>query len=89
MKLVFFVKDDCGACSKAKDKVDFFLNKWGAADSVAIETISVSTEDGLVEAAMREVGDIPTVVLENEGGEVARWTKRPPTSQELSASLGL
>jgi thiol-disulfide isomerase/thioredoxin len=89
MKLVFFVKDDCGACKNAKEKVDFFLKKWGAADSVGIETISVSTEDGLVEAAMREVADIPTVLLEDDGDEVARWTKRAPTSQELRGSLGL
>ena len=89
MKLVFFVKDDCGACKNAKDKVGFFLKKWGASDTVGIETISLSTEDGLVEAAMREVADIPTVLLEDDGGEVARWTKRPPTSKELRGSLGL
>jgi thiol-disulfide isomerase/thioredoxin len=89
MRLVFFVRDDCGACKNAKEKVDFFLQKWGAADAVGIETISVSTEDGLIEAAMREVSDIPTVVLEDGGAEVARWTKRAPTSQELRGSLGL
>jgi thiol-disulfide isomerase/thioredoxin len=89
MKLVFFVKDGCGACKNAKEKVDFFLQKWGAAGSVGTEVISLSTEDGLVEAAMREVADIPTVLLEDDGDEVARWTKRAPTSEELRGSLGL
>jgi hypothetical protein len=89
MKLVFFVKEDCGACRNAKEKVNFFLRKWGARDSVDTETISLSTEDGLVEAAMRAVADIPTIVLEDGGDEVARWTKKPPASEELRASLGL
>jgi hypothetical protein len=89
MKLVFFVKEDCGACKNAKKKVDFFLEKWGASDSVDTEVVSLSTEDGLVEAAMREVAEIPTIVLEDGGNEVARWTKTPPLSEELRGRLGL
>jgi hypothetical protein len=89
MRIVFFSKPDCEACRKAKDKVGFFLNKWGIADSVETETIDLSTSDGLVEAAMRAVADIPTVILEDVGGEVARWIKRPPSSQELRERLGV
>jgi glutaredoxin len=89
MKLVFFVKEGCGACKNAKEKVDFFLQKWGASDSVGTETINLSTVDGLVEAAMREVADVPTIVLEDDGDEVARWTKKAPASEELRGSLGL
>ncbi len=89
MKLIFFVKDDCGACKNAKEKVDFFLEKWGANSSVAVETISLSTSDGLVEAAMRAVGEIPTIILEDQDGEVARWMKRAPASDELRAKLGV
>lgn len=89
MKLVFFVKDGCGACRNAKEKVGFFLEKWGAVGSVETETFDLSTADGLVEAAMRDVSDIPTVLLEEDGDEVARWTKRAPTSEELKARLGV
>jgi len=89
MKLVFFVKDDCGACKNAKEKVGFFLQKWGASDTVGTEVINLSTEDGLVEAAMRDVAEIPTIVLEDDGDEVARWAKKAPTSEELKGSLGL
>lgn len=89
MKLVFFVKEDCGACKNAKEKVGFFLQKWGVADSVETESVDLSTADGLVEAAMREVAEIPTIVLEEDGGEVVRWTKRAPASEELKGSLGL
>ena len=89
MKLVFYVKEDCEACKNAKEKVAFFLNKWGAADSVPIEAINLDTEDGLVEAAMNAVADVPTIVLEHDGGEVARWIKKAPPSEELRAGLGL
>ena len=88
MKLVYFVKDGCDACKKAREKVEFFLGRWGAAERLEAETFSTSTVDGLVEAAMKEVHDIPTVILEDSGAEVARWVRRPPTSVELRAALG-
>jgi glutaredoxin len=88
MKLIFFVKDDCGACKNAKEKVDFFLGKWGAED-VDTETVNLSTSDGLVEAAMRAVAEIPTIILDDDTGEVARWLKKAPDSEDLRARLGV
>jgi hypothetical protein len=89
MRLIYFVKDDCDACKNAKDKVEFFLGKWGVADTIERESISVSTEDGLVEAAMQEVGDIPTILLKDGDREVGRWTKKAPPSDSLKALLGV
>jgi glutaredoxin len=89
MKIVYFVKDGCDACKKAREKVEFFLARWGVSGGVDRESISLSTVDGLVEAAMREVHDIPTVVIEDGSAEVARWARRPPTAAELQAVLGL
>ena len=89
MNLVFFVKEECDACKNAKEKVAFFLDKWGAADSVRTEAINLDTEDGLVEAAMIGVSDVPTIVLQHEGSEVARWAKKAPPSEELRFKLGL
>jgi hypothetical protein len=89
MKLVFFVKDECEACKNAKEKVAFFLDKWGAADAVATEAISLDSEDGLVEAAVQGVADVPTIILERDGSEVARWARKAPPSEELRAKLGL
>jgi hypothetical protein len=89
MKLVFYVKDDCQACRNAKEKVDFFLDKWGVAESVEKEMINLDTSDGLVEAALNAVADVPTIVLWNEVGEVARWAKKAPTSDELKSQLGI
>ena len=70
MKLVFFVKENCEACKNAKEKVGFFLEKWGVADSVPVEAVNLSTADGLVEAAMKEVAEIPTILLV-DGGDPA------------------
>jgi glutaredoxin len=89
MELVFFVKRDCEACKNAKEKVSFFLDKWGAADSVQTRAIDLDSEDGLVEAAMSGVSDVPTIILRNEGDEVARWGRKAPQSEELRSALGL
>jgi hypothetical protein len=88
-KLVFYVKNDCGACKNAKEKVHFFLDKWGVVDSVETEMINLDTSDGLVEAALNAVADVPTIVLHSECGEVARWAKKAPTSDELRSELGI
>jgi hypothetical protein len=51
--------------------------------------INLDTSDGLVEAALNAVADVPTIVLQNEGGEVARWAKKAPTSDDLKSQLGV
>jgi glutaredoxin len=89
MELVFYVKPDCEACKNAKEKVSFFLEKWGAADSVQTRAIDLDTEDGLVEAAISGVADVPTIILLNGGDEVARWGRKAPNSEELRSALGL
>jgi hypothetical protein len=89
MKLVFFFKEDCEACKNAKNKVAFFLDKWGVTDSIETEVINLDTADGLVEAAMNAVGEVPTIILSNEGDEVARWEKKAPESEDLKARLGV
>jgi glutaredoxin len=89
MRLVFFVKEGCGVCKNAREKVDFFLAKWGVSDTVETQTVDLSTVDGLVEAAMRDVSDVPTILLEEDGSEVARWTRKAPASDELKARLGV
>ena len=89
MRLVFFVKEGCGACKNAREKVDFFLAKWGVSDTVETQTIDLSTADGLVEAAMRDVSDVPTILLEEDGSEVTRWTRKVPASDDLRARLGV
>ncbi len=89
MKLILYVKEDCDACKNAKEKVAFFLDKWEAGDAVVTEAVNLDTEDGLVEAAMNAVADVPTIILQQDGTEVARWAKKAPPSDELKAALGV
>ena len=87
MKLVFYVKEDCEVCRNAKEKVAFFLDKWGA--EVETEAVNLDTEDGLVEAAMNAVADVPTIILQDGGNELGRWARKAPASEELKALLGV
>ena len=89
MKLVYFVKQNCSACENAKRKIGFFLDKWGMTDAIETEAVDVDTEDGLVEAAMQGVGDVPTIILNHDGEELGRWIKKAPPSEELRGMLGV
>jgi hypothetical protein len=89
VKLVFFVKQECPACINAKEKIGFFLNKWEMTDSVAIELVDAGTEDGLIEAAMQGVGEIPTIILRNGEEELGRWEKKAPVSDVLMQLMGV
>jgi hypothetical protein len=86
---MFFVKENCSACTNAKEKIGFFLKKWEMTDTIEIEEFDCSTEDGLIEAAMEGVGEIPTIVLQNDGTEIGRWEKKAPVSDELMELLGV
>ena len=38
---------------------------------------------------MNGVAEVPTIILQDDGGEVARWEKKAPPSDELKSKLGL
>lgn len=82
MRVSVFGKSECDACKAAVEKIEYFTKKWKR-DDVAVEYIDMDTPDGLAEGAYRDVYDIPTVILEREGDEVARWVKTVPVSQEF------
>jgi glutaredoxin len=82
VRVSVFGKRECDACKAAVEKIEYFTRKWKRAD-VDIEYVDMDTPDGLAEGAYRDVYDIPTVILEREGGEVARWVKTVPLSQEF------
>jgi len=86
VKVLYFVRQDCEACKNAREKVEFFIEKWGRSKMDRV-SYDVGTEDGLIEAALRGVSDIPTIVLERDGDELARWTKKAPKSDDLRSSL--
>lgn len=82
MRVSVFGKKECDACKAAVEKIEYFTKKWKR-DDVAIEYVDMETPDGLAEGAYRDVYDIPTVILERDGDEVARWVKTVPVSQEF------
>ena len=82
MRVSIFGKKECDACKAAFEKIKYFTRKWKRSD-VAIEYVDMDTPEGLAEGAYRDVYDIPTVILEREGDEVARWVKTVPVSQEF------
>jgi hypothetical protein len=49
----------------------------------------METIDGLAEGAFNDVSDIPTIVLEKSGKELNRWTKIPPTFDELKTIFSI
>lgn len=78
-----FGRKDCDACKAALAKIEYFSRKWGKAGSTRLEFIDLETVDGLAEGAWRDVYDVPTVILEDSGGEVARWVKQVPASRDF------
>jgi thiol-disulfide isomerase/thioredoxin len=83
IRVSVFGKKECDACKAAMEKVTYFSQKWGKADQTAIDFIDVETPDGLAEGAYKGVYDIPTVILEDGGEEVARWIKQVPVSKDF------
>jgi glutaredoxin len=82
LKVSVFGKRECDACRAAVEKIEYFTRKWKR-DDVSVEYIDMDTPDGLAEGAYRDVYDIPTVILDREGDEVARWVKTVPLSREF------
>jgi hypothetical protein len=83
IKVSVFGKRECDACKAAVEKLVYFSEKWGKTDTATIDYIDMETPDGLAEGAYRDVYDVPTVIFEEGGRELARWVKEVPTSQEF------
>ncbi len=78
-----FGKKDCDACKAAIEKVSYFTKKWGWEARTRVQFIDMDTPDGLAEGAYRDVFDIPTVILEKNNEELARWVKQVPASRDF------
>ena len=83
IKVSVFGKKECDACKAALEKISYFSRKWGRSEDTSIDFIDMETPDGLAEGAYRDVYDIPTVILESDMEEVARWVKKVPLSNEF------
>jgi glutaredoxin len=83
MHISVFGRRDCDACKAALTKIEYFSRKWGKAETTSLEFVDLDTVDGLAEGAWRDVYDVPTVILETSGREVARWVKQVPVSRDF------
>lgn len=83
IRVSVFGKKECDACKAAMEKIVHFSEKWGKAEQTSIDFVDVETPEGLAEGAYRDVYDIPTVILEDRGDELARWVKKVPLSREF------
>jgi thiol-disulfide isomerase/thioredoxin len=76
-----FGRKTCPYCQKAREKVEYFLNRWNVKAPVVYYDVDVP--EGMAEGAWYDVYEIPTVLLEDEDQIVQRWLKTPPLLQEL------
>lgn len=83
MNILVFGKPSCAKCRTTKRKLGHFLKKWGVDDNVALLYHDLETADGMTEGAFRDVLKMPTVIVEDDERELARWAGKPPKSEEI------
>ncbi len=87
MKIEVFGKPDCALCKTTKNKLAHFIDKWGYSDRVSLDFVDVDTRDGMAEGAFRDVTEIPTTIVSDNGSTLARWEKLVPSSEEFKQVL--
>ena len=87
MKIEVFGKQGCAICQSTKNKLSHFLEKWGFAGTVPLDFVEMETVDGLAEGAFRDVIEIPTTIVSDDGAALARWDGMIPPSEDLRKAL--
>lgn len=76
MRIKYFFKRDCPKCLAAKKVVEKFKE--------IVEFYDLDTVEGLAEGAYYMVSSTPTTILvDEEGREVASWRGSPPPENEI------
>jgi len=68
MELILFSSNRCGVCAPLREKLEKL------AQELQVEFKEVKIEEKPQEAAQRLIFSAPTVVLEEGGKELARWS---------------
>jgi len=87
MKVKIFGKKECNLCKASLRKFQFFLEKWELGERVELTFYDLDTIDGLTEGSLLDALEVPTIIFEENGREVARWKKRIPRSDEFGKIL--
>lgn len=83
MLVKIFGKDSCDVCKAMLEKFKVFLKHWNIAEKVNVLYYSIDTVDGLTEAMLQDATNVPVVIIERDGQELARWTGRAVESREF------
>ncbi|MHC4711812.1 MAG: YbbN family protein [Planctomycetota bacterium] len=87
MHIEVFGKQDCALCESTKRKILHFIRKWGHAGRVDFAFVDMDTVDGLAEGAFRDVNEIPTTIVSDDGKAFGRWEGAVPPSEEVREAL--
>lgn len=87
MEIQIFGKENCPKCRSTKRKVDHLLGEWQMKDKVPVTYYDLETPDGMAEGAFRDVLQIPTVIVQNESKEIARWSGIVPPEEGIRKAV--
>ena len=88
MEIHVFGKDNCAYCVSTKSKVGHYLKKWNMVDRVPLVYHDMESVDGRADGCFYDVLDVPTtLVLDQDGEVIQRWSKVVPDSEELRQTL--
>lgn len=87
MKIEVFGKQGCALCQTTKRKLAHFIEKWGRSDKVEMAFVDMETVEGLAEGAFRDVSDVPTTIISDNGSTLARWDREVPPSEDVRKVL--
>ena len=78
MKIEVFGKQGCALCQTTKRKLAHFIEKWGRSDKVEMAFVDMETVEGLAEGAFRDVSDVPTTIISDNGSTPRALGSRGP-----------
>ena len=87
MHVKIFGKEACAKCKTTKNKIDFFVSKWNLRDRLKVSFLDLDSVEGLTEAAINDVLNIPATILEKDGRVLARWDGEVPNSDEFKTYI--
>ena len=83
MEILVFGKETCAKCRTTKHKLGHLLEHNGLTDKVPMRYYDLETVDGMTEGAWRDVLKVPTVIVDDNAKELARWAGEIPHTEEV------
>jgi len=78
-----FGKKDCDICKIAKDKLQSFITETNLGEKSNMIFYDLDTTDGMTEGSLLDALDVPTIIIEKNEQEIARWAKYIPGTATL------